>query len=85
MAGLRVGGSFTHIRQVSEQHLNDSPDFLIRAGRHRFPDLCVAGHEDAWKKSFAEKRHVIRRLAREALAEDERGEMLPLDDQRATL
>jgi hypothetical protein len=33
---------------------------------------------DAWKKLFAEKRDVIRRMAREALQEDERGETLPL-------
>ena len=39
------------------------------------------GHdEEAWKKRFAEKREVIRRMAREALEEDERGETLPLDD-----
>jgi hypothetical protein len=36
--------------------------------------------EDAWKKRFAEKRDVIRRMAREALEEDERRETLPLDD-----
>ena len=34
----------------------------------------------AWKKRFAEKRDVIRRMAREALEEDERGKTLPLDD-----
>jgi len=39
----------------------------------------IAG-ESAWKTRFAEKRDVIRRMAREALAEDERGETLPLDD-----
>ena len=36
--------------------------------------------EDAWKKRFAEKRDVIRRMAREALEEDNRGETRPLDD-----
>jgi hypothetical protein len=36
--------------------------------------------EDAWKKRFAEKRDVIRRMAREALLEDEKGGTLPLDD-----
>ena len=36
--------------------------------------------EDAWKKRFAGKRDVIRRLAREALDEDRRGETLPLAD-----
>jgi hypothetical protein len=34
--------------------------------------------EDAWKKRFAEKREIIRRLASEALDEDARGETLPL-------
>ena len=38
--------------------------------------------EDAWKKRLAEKRDVIRRMAREALEEDERGESLPFDDLR---
>jgi hypothetical protein len=35
--------------------------------------------DDAWKRRFAEKREVIRRMAREALSEDERGETVPLD------
>ena len=36
--------------------------------------------EESWKKSFAGERDVIRRMAREALEQDERGETLPLDD-----
>ena len=35
---------------------------------------------EAWKRRFAEKRDIIRRMAREALEEDERGETLPLDE-----
>jgi hypothetical protein len=35
--------------------------------------------EEAWKKRFAEKRDVIRRLAQQALEEDARGETRPLD------
>jgi hypothetical protein len=42
--------------------------------------LASLDDEDAWKKSFAEKRDVIRRMAREAIEEDEKGETLPLDD-----
>jgi hypothetical protein len=42
--------------------------------------LASIADESAWKKRFAEKRDVIRRMAREALAEDERGETLPLAD-----
>jgi hypothetical protein len=42
--------------------------------------LASLPDEDAWRKRFAEKRDVIRRMAREALQEDERGETLPLDD-----
>jgi hypothetical protein len=42
--------------------------------------LASLADEAAWKKSFAEKRDVIRRMAREAIEEDERGETLPLDD-----
>lgn len=42
--------------------------------------LASIADEEAWKKRFAEKRDVIRRMAREALEEDERGETIPLDD-----
>jgi hypothetical protein len=42
--------------------------------------LASLADEDAWKKRFAAKRDVIRRMAREALDEDERGEARPLDD-----
>ncbi|MBS1826424.1 MAG: hypothetical protein JST93_13990 [Acidobacteria bacterium] len=43
---------------------------------------AVASHadEEAWKLRFGEKRDVIRRMACEALEEDERGETMPLDD-----
>jgi hypothetical protein len=36
--------------------------------------------EQAWKRRFAEKRDVIRRMAREAIEEDLRGATLPLND-----
>jgi hypothetical protein len=36
--------------------------------------------EEAWKKRFVEKREVIRRMALQALQEDERGETRPLGD-----
>jgi hypothetical protein len=36
--------------------------------------------EDSWRKRFTEKREVLRRMAREALAEDARGETLALDE-----
>ena len=36
--------------------------------------------EEAWKKRFAEKRDVIRRMAQEALDEDARDEILDLDE-----
>jgi restriction endonuclease Mrr len=39
--------------------------------------LASLADEDAWKSRFAGKRDVIRRMAREALEEDERGETLP--------
>jgi hypothetical protein len=41
--------------------------------------LAALADEEAWKKRFVEKRDLIRRMAREALEEDERGETLPLD------
>ena len=36
--------------------------------------LASLADEEAWKTRFVEKGDVIRRMAREALAEDERGE-----------
>ena len=42
--------------------------------------LASLADEDGWKKRFVEKRDVIRRMAREAIEEDERGETLLLDD-----
>ena len=42
--------------------------------------LAALADEDAWKKRFAEKREVIRRLARQALEEDAKGETSALDD-----
>jgi hypothetical protein len=42
--------------------------------------LASLADEEAWKKSFVEKRDVIRSMAREALQEDERGETRPLGD-----
>jgi hypothetical protein len=42
--------------------------------------LADLADEEAWKKRFVEKRDVIRRMAREALEEDARGETLALDD-----
>ena len=42
--------------------------------------LASLADEEAWRRRFAEKRDIIRRLAREALEEDGRGETLPLDD-----
>ena len=42
--------------------------------------LAALADEDAWKRRFAEKRDVIRRMAREALDENERGETRALAD-----
>jgi len=42
--------------------------------------LASLADEDDWKKRFAEKRDVIRRMAGEALEEEERGETMPLDE-----
>ena len=47
--------------------------------------MAILADEDEWKKRFAEKRDVIRRMAQEALEEDERGETLPLDDLLHTI
>jgi len=60
-----------------------------RKGRCAAPDeqdaiasqiLASLADDCEWKARFAGKRDVIRRMAREALDEDERGETLPLDD-----
>jgi hypothetical protein len=42
--------------------------------------LASLADEEAWKERFVEKRDVIRRMAREALQEDERGDTRPLGD-----
>ena len=42
--------------------------------------LAALADEEAWKTRFAGNRDVIRRMAREGIEEDERGETLPLDD-----
>jgi acyl-CoA reductase-like NAD-dependent aldehyde dehydrogenase len=42
--------------------------------------LASLADEEAWKKRFVEKRDVIRRMAQEALEENERGETQPLAD-----
>jgi aspartate/tyrosine/aromatic aminotransferase len=42
--------------------------------------LADLADEEAWKSRFAEKRDIIRRMAQEALEEDERGKTLPLSD-----
>ena len=42
--------------------------------------LAALADEEAWKRRFVEKREIIRRMAREALEEDARGETFPLDD-----
>lgn len=42
--------------------------------------LASLADEDAWKQRFAAKSEVIRRMAREGLEEDARGDTIPLDD-----
>ncbi|MBK9169062.1 MAG: hypothetical protein IPM24_16540 [Bryobacterales bacterium] len=42
--------------------------------------LETIADEEAWRRRFAAKRDVIRRMADEALAEDARGETVPLDE-----
>jgi len=42
--------------------------------------LEVIADERAWKEQLASKRDVIRRMARQALEEDDAGQTRPLDD-----
>ena len=42
--------------------------------------LASVADQDAWRARCVEKRDVIRRMAQEALEEDDRDETLPLDD-----
>ena len=42
--------------------------------------LLTLADDDEWKRCLAGKRDVIRRMAREDLEEDARGETIPLDD-----
>ena len=41
--------------------------------------LASLADDYTWKKRFSEKRDVVRRMAREALEEEDRGETLSLD------
>ena len=41
--------------------------------------LASLADEDSWKQRFQEKREVIRRMAREALEEDQLGQTRSLD------
>lgn len=40
--------------------------------------LAALADEESWKEQFVEKRDVIRRMAEEAIEEDDRGATLPL-------
>jgi hypothetical protein len=42
--------------------------------------LDTLADEEAWKQRFHAKRDVIRRMALEAMQEDDKGETLPLPD-----
>jgi hypothetical protein len=42
--------------------------------------LAALADEAAWKRRFAERRDVIRRMAREALEEDAKGATMPLNE-----
>jgi hypothetical protein len=42
--------------------------------------LASLADEEAWTERFAEKRDIIRRMAREALQDDEQGDTLALGD-----
>ena len=42
--------------------------------------LDSLGDEETWKKRFVDKRDVVRRMAQQAIEEDEKGETLPLAD-----
>ena len=42
--------------------------------------LGVIADEHAWKEQLESKRDVIRRMAREAIDEDDAGQTRPLDD-----
>jgi len=45
-----------------------------------FQILDSLADEAAWKKRFTGNRDALRRLAEQALAEDARGETLPMND-----
>ena len=46
--------------------------------------LVALANEEAWKERFVQKREIIRRMAREALEEDARGETLPSGSCRSS-
>lgn len=51
------------------------PDEQDRIASQILADLA---DEQAWTERFAQKRDIIRRMAKEALDEDERGGTIPL-------
>jgi len=69
------------VRSVLAEDFIEYPAYEVRRRFVSAPEFAASlADEDAWKRRFAEKRDVIRRMAREALEEDERGETLPLDN-----
>ena len=42
--------------------------------------LAEIEDEQAWREGFAQKQHVLRRLAQDALSEDARGETFSISD-----
>jgi len=50
-----------------------------------FQILDSLADEEAWENRFAEKRDTVRRMAREAVDEDSRGETYPLPDEHGSI
>jgi hypothetical protein len=75
---------------MTEKQMDTSPDDVEKRSFQR-KTIFLRGEqvlamsdamedEELWKRQFAQKRDVIRRLASEALEEDARGETKPLDE-----
>jgi hypothetical protein len=66
------------LNKAMEQLQSLPPDEQDEMASQILADLA---DEHAWRARFAQKREVICRMAQEALAEDERGETVPLSGQ----
>jgi hypothetical protein len=67
-------------RAVFQRRRGAWPSDLQAASAIESRHVASLADKDTWRTRFPKKREAIRRIAQEAIAEDDRGETLPLDD-----